>query len=94
MPNKHAALKQMRKDRTRQTRNHAIRSELKTMTKRLHDLLSAQKLDEATTLLQDVASRYDHAASAGAIHRNTASRHKSRLMGQLNRRLPAAPKTT
>lgn len=86
MPNKHAALKQIRKDRVRQARNHAIRSGLKTMTKRLHDLLSAQKLDEAATCMRDLARRYDHAASAGVIHRNTASRYKSRLTSRLNRR--------
>jgi small subunit ribosomal protein S20 len=85
MPNKHAALKQIRKDRARQARNHAIRSELKTMTKRLHDLLSARKLDEAATYMHDLARRYDRAASAGVIHRNTASRYKSRLTSRLNR---------
>ena len=85
MPNKHAALKQIRKDRVRQARNHAIRSELKTMTKRLHELLNARKLDEAATCLQALARRYDHAASAGVIHRNTVSRSKSRLMARLKR---------
>jgi len=85
MPNKHAALKQIRKDRVRQARNHAIRSELKTMTKRLHELLSTQKLAEAATYMQDLARRYDHAASAGVIHRNTASRYKSRLTSRLNK---------
>ena len=85
MPNKHAALKQIRKDRVRRARNHAIRSELKTMTKRLHELLNAQKRDEAATYMQDLARRYDHAASAGVIHRNTASRYKSRLTSRLNK---------
>ena len=85
MPNKHAALKQIRKDRVRQSRNHALRSELKTLTKQLHQLLDARKLDEAATFVKDVARRYDHAASAGVIHRNTASRLKSRLMNRVNR---------
>ena len=89
MPIKHAALRQIRKDRKRQQRNQAVRSELKTLTKRLLTLLNSQKLDEAKTLIDTVAKKYDRAASQGVIHRNTASRYKSRLMQRSNRSLPA-----
>lgn len=89
MPIKHAALKQIRKDRDRQQRNEAIRSELKTVTKRLLALLSQQKLEEARTVIRVVASRYDRAASKGVIHRNTAARSTSRLMRRLNQRKPS-----
>lgn len=84
MPIKHAALKQIRKDRKRRPRNQAVRSELKTMTKRLVTLLTAKKFDEATPLLRDIAKRYDQAVSKGILHPNTASRHKSRLARRLN----------
>ena len=87
MPIKHAALKQIRKDRRRRQRNQAVRSELKTLTKRLIVLLKEQKRDEARTLIQHLAKKYDHAASRHIIHRNTAARYKSRLM----RRLSQAP---
>lgn len=86
MPIKHAALKQIRKDRGRRQRNQALRSELKTLTKRLLGLLSEQKLDEAAKVLTLVSKKYDHAASRHVIHRNTAARYKSRLTLQLNRR--------
>ena len=85
MPIKHAALKEIRKGRARQERNQAVRSELKTLTKRLLVLLKSQKLDEAKTLLRVVASKYDRAVSRGVIHRNTAARYKSRLMRKLHR---------
>lgn len=87
MPIKHAALKQIRKDRTRSARNHTVRSELKTLTKRLLTLLRNQQLDDARTLMRAVAKKYDRAASKGIIHRNTAARYKSRLM----RRLTSSP---
>ena len=90
MPIKHAALRQLRKDRKRQQRNQAMRSELKTLTKRLLGLLETKKLDEAKTLIHAVASKYDRAASKGILHRNTAARYKSRLALQLNRRLSAS----
>ncbi|MBI1991859.1 MAG: 30S ribosomal protein S20 [Candidatus Omnitrophica bacterium] len=91
MPIKHAALKQIRKDRKRQERNQAVRSELKTLTKGLRALLSAQKLEEAKMLLQQLAKQYDHAVSKGIIHRNTASRHKSRLMRRLHQAATRSP---
>ena len=90
MPIKHAALKQIRKDRKRQERNQAMRSELKTLTKRLVVLLTSQKLDEARVHIQLLAKKYDHAASKGIIHPNTAARYKSRLTRQLNKRAAAA----
>ena len=84
MPIKHAALKQIRKDRARRERNNALRSELKTVTRRLLSLLSAKKSKEAGELLRLVAKKYDHAASKHLIHRNTAARYKSRLMRRVN----------
>ena len=88
MPIKHAALKEMRKAGGRHERNQAVRSELKTLTKRLVVLLKDQKLDEAKTLLRVVASKYDRAASKGVIHRNTAARYKSRLVRRLTPPVP------
>jgi len=83
---KHAALKQLRKDRRRQQRNQMVRSELKTLTKRFVTLVSTQRLDDARALIQSLTSKYDRAASKGVIHRNTAARYKSRLAHRLNRR--------
>ena len=90
MPQKHAALKQIRKDHKRHERNQAIRSEMKHTTKRLLALLSAKQVDEARALIRDVAKRYDRAASRGVIHRNTAARYKSRLTRRVNRQASAA----
>lgn len=84
MPIKHSALKAIRKDRARTARNHAIRSELKTLTKRLALLLHENKREEATTVLRLVAKKYDTAASKGLVHKNAAARVKSRLTRQLN----------
>ena len=88
MPIKHAALKQIRKDRKRRQRNQAVRSELKTLTKRLLALLKDQKLDEAKTLIRVVVSKFDRAASKKIVHRNTAARYKSRLARRLTVQRP------
>lgn len=85
MPIKHAALRQLRKDKKRQERNQAFRSELKTITKRFQALLQAKQWDDAKTLMREVASTYDRATKRGLLHRNTAARYKSRFTLQLNR---------
>ena len=84
MPIKHAALKQLRKDKKRQQRNQAVRSELKTITKHLLTLLKGQQLKEAETLLREVASKYDRAAAKKVIHPNTAARYKARLQARIS----------
>jgi len=83
MPNKRAALRQMRKDRWRALRNHAVISELRTLTKRFRSFLAQQNREEATRLLPLLMHQFDRAASKGMIHKNAASRTKSRLMRQL-----------
>ena len=82
---KHAALKQQRKDRKRLSRNQAVRSELKTLTKRFVTLMTTRKMDEARALLRALASKFDRAVSKGIVHRNTAARYKSRLATRLNK---------
>ena len=83
MPIKRAALRQIRKDRKRSVRNQAIRSELKTLKKRVATLLAKRQADEVTLLVPLVMKRLDRAVAKGIIHRNTASRNKSRLMRRL-----------
>jgi small subunit ribosomal protein S20 len=91
MPLKHAALKQIRKDRTRTLRNQAVRSELKTLKKRFLSVLAQQKREEALQLLPVVMRRFDQAVAKGIIHKNTVSRTKARLMRRLAPAQPAPP---
>lgn len=78
MPIKRAALRQLRKDKRRTVRNQSIASELKTLKKRFLTLAASNR-DEAAKLLPTVVRHFDRAATHGKIHRNTASRVKSRL---------------
>ena len=85
MPITRAAARQLRKDRVRTLRNHAVASELKTLKKRFAGLIAARKRPEATELLSTVMRRFDQAAARGLIHKRTASRTASRLTRQLAR---------
>lgn len=90
MPIKRAAVRQLRKDRKRTSRNHALRSELKTLKKRFDELLITKRQDDARALLPAIMKRFDQAASRGILHRNTASRTKSALMRHLTSGTPIA----
>ncbi len=85
MPIKHAALRQMRKDRKRQQRNQAVQAELRTLAKRLLTLLNERKVTEAGQLMPAVAKAYDRAASKRVIHPRAAARYKSRFARRLQR---------
>ncbi len=88
MPIKRSALRQLRKDRTRGLRNRIIRSELKTLKKQLASLLTERKHADLQKLLPAAMRQFDQAASKGIIHKNTASRAKSRLMRRLVKSSP------
>jgi small subunit ribosomal protein S20 len=84
MPTRKAAWKDLRKNLKRQRRNIAVKSELKTLSKKLEKLISSKVKAEAEKLYRIVASKLDKAASTNILHRNTASRKKSRLMKKLS----------
>lgn len=83
MPNKRAALKQLRQGRARHLRNLRITSELKTLEKKFQAFLSAKQLPDAQTVLKLLLQKIDTAKSKGLFHRNTAARRKSGLTRRL-----------
>jgi small subunit ribosomal protein S20 len=72
-------IKRNRQNERRRLRNKAVRSELKTRTKRAVTA-AEQGTDDATEALRLALKRIDKAASKGVIHKNQAARRKSRLM--------------
>ena len=65
----------------REERNKAVKSELKTRTKKA---LSSTGSENADADLRTAVKRLDMAAAKGVIHKNEAARRKSRLMKKLN----------
>ena len=60
-----------------------MKSELKTLMRRFRELLQAGKKSEAQEFYRLLSRRLDQAASRDVLHKNTASRKKSRLARQL-----------
>ena len=84
MPILHAAYKSIKVTKRRTARNISIKSLLKTETKKFLGLLAEKKFDESKKQLVQLISTLDKASSKGIIHRNTASRKKSRLTKKLH----------
>jgi small subunit ribosomal protein S20 len=79
MPNTKSAKKRNRQGLERRAKNRAVKSTLKTGIKKLREMVTAKKFDEAKTELTSMYKALDQAASKGVIHVNKAARTKSRL---------------
>jgi small subunit ribosomal protein S20 len=66
-------------------RNKAVRSSLKTATKKVRTAASAGDVDTATERAREASRALDKAASRGVLHKRTAARRKSRLAKTLAR---------
>src|ERR671932_584352 len=92
MANTRSAKKRVRSSARKRTRNRASRSAVKTLVSRARRLGSeapAMSTDE----LRRAVSALDKAAEKGILHRNNASRRKSRLMKALAKLVPSETKT-
>jgi small subunit ribosomal protein S20 len=76
VPRIKSAKKRMRQTKTRTARNKAARSELRTAIKKVRTAATGA---DAAQALKDAESMIDRAGRKNIVHRNTASRTKSRL---------------
>ncbi len=89
MPRTKSALRALRKAERRRLRNQAHRSRMRTFIKRARTALEVAakgnlSVDEAQRAVYVACRIIDKTASKGVIKKNTAARHKSRLMRKLN----------
>ncbi len=79
MPTSSSAKKRLRQQERRRLRNRAARSALRTQIKKVRAAVAANDTTRAEAELRLATKKLDQAAAKGIIHRNTASRYKSRL---------------
>lgn len=79
MPNTEGAKKRLRQSLVRRERNRAVKSSLRSALRKFREAVAAKQVDEATSLRASTSRALDKAATKGIIHRNKASRLKSRL---------------
>jgi small subunit ribosomal protein S20 len=80
--NTKSALKRIRQNEKRRTRNRMIRSKVRTVVKTARMALGEGGGDARAGVLAAIRA-LDKAASKGVIHRNTAARKKSALARRL-----------
>jgi len=90
LANSSSAVKRNKQNIKRNLRNRMIKSELRTNTRKLLELIDGQSIDEAKKQFVSVTSLLDRAVSKGVIHKNAAARKKHRL----NKMLVGSDKTS
>ena len=76
------------------TRNRAAKSVLKTQVRKVREAIAAGELDKAADELRLTTKKLDQTAARGIVHRNLASRLKSRLSAAIKRAKPGAAGAT
>jgi len=89
MANTRSAAKQARGSIRREAHNKSIKSKLHTLEKKFLAAVAAEKAEDANALYRLLSSVLDKAAKTRVIHRNNASRKKSRLSARLKKTTPA-----
>lgn len=79
MPNTKSAAKRLRQDKALNIKNRAVKSEVKTYMKRVISAAEAGDIEKAEAEFRMAAKKLDKASAKNIIHKNTASRQKSRL---------------
>lgn len=82
MPNIESAIKRVRTASKANTQNNAQKSAMRTAIKRF-ETAAAEGAENAADLLKTALKAIDEAATKGLIHKNKASRDKSRLSKKL-----------
>lgn len=85
MANTNSAKKRIRQNEKQQARNKAIRSRARTYVKLARNAMRAGDPEASKEAVQMAISELDRAVARGVLHRNNASRRKSRLMKHLGR---------
>jgi len=85
MPIKKSAWKELRKGKRRRQRNISVKSELRTLLRKLQNFIASAKKQDAFDAYKKLVSKLDKAASNKIIHKNTASRSKSRLAKKISK---------
>ena len=80
-----SALKANRQNVKRREHNRSLRAKLRTGLKAIRKSLDGKDVDAAKKALGTLQSLVDKMATKGIIHKNTASRYKSRLAAKISK---------
>ena len=84
MAHRRQSIKKIRVDKRRREHNIMIISELKTVARKATAAVTAKNVDQALLESRAYFSKLDKVVKKGIIHKNLASRRKSRFMLRIN----------
>jgi small subunit ribosomal protein S20 len=84
MANIKSQIKRNKQNERRHERNKAVRTSLKTATKKVRTAVGEGDAESAIAQAREAARALDKAASGGVLHKRTAARRKSRLAKAAN----------
>lgn len=84
MPNIKSAIKRVKTSEKRRALNASQKSALRTAVKSADQAIAGTDVEVAKAALIAATKKLDKAATKGLIHKNAASRKKSRLAKKLN----------
>lgn len=91
MPNTKSAKKRLRQSEVRRQRNKSVKSALRSQIRKVRSAVAAGDIEGAEREFVVAARKLDRAGGRYIIHRNTASRLKSRLQKLIRKaKQPAA----
>lgn len=79
MANIKSQIKRNKTNAAANERNKAVKSSLRTATRRVKEALSAGDIDKAQEYAREASRKLDKAVSKGVIHKNQAANKKSAL---------------
>ncbi len=85
MPIITSSIKDLRRTARRTERNRAAKGKLRSSLKQVRSAIANNQAQSAGQVLAQAMPVVDRAVSKRILHKNTAARHKSRLMRQINR---------
>ena len=84
MPQIKSNIKTMEKDAARHAANSRVKSSVHTAIRRTTEAIATGDADAVKKAYDKASSVIDSAARKGVLHKNTASRKKSRLAAKVN----------
>jgi small subunit ribosomal protein S20 len=85
MANIKSQIKRNRQNERRHERNKAVKSSLKTSTKKVEVAVASGDLDDAQVQVREASRALDKAAAKGVLNKKTVARKKSRMAKSVNR---------
>ena len=84
MAHRRSSIKKIRIDKKRRVRNVSVLSALRTQMRKTNAAIAEKKVADAQKEAQELFSQLDKAVKKNLLHKNSASRQKSRFTLRLN----------